>query len=163
MAFTYFNPGNSLRDAVRFLIGDTDSSEVFLQDEEIDWLISIWDTNNDYSAYFVGYRAADAIASKLAREVDVTSDGQTVGINVLMEKYRSLAMSLLEQYRELLASGATVYVGGVDAGEQPDPTVLAPAFGTQMHDNHEAGRQDYGDRGNQMSSWESGQWGEFNP
>ena len=43
MAFTYeTNLSLSTRDQVRFLVGDTDSTEFFLHDEEIAWLISQW-------------------------------------------------------------------------------------------------------------------------
>ena len=160
MAFTYTAPGADPISTIRFLAGDADATEVFLQDEEISWLISTWSGKGDY---YVASRAADAIASKLAREIDVTSEGQSLGLNSLYEKYRSLSSALLDQYRELLASGVTVYVGGIDAGEQPDPFVSPPAFGTKMHDNREAGNQDYGDAGSIPDTWEAGQWGEFVP
>jgi len=160
MSFTYTAPGADPVSTIRFLAGDADATEVFLQDEEIEWLISTWSGKGDY---YVASRAADAIASKLAREISITSEGQSLNLDTLMDKYRRLSSNLLDQYRELLASGATVYVGGIDAGEQPAPGVTPPAFGTKMHDNREAGNQDFGDSGDIFDTWEAGQWGEFVP
>ena len=160
MTFSYEAPGADPISTIRFLAGDADETEVFLQDEEIEWLIDTWSSKGDY---YVASRAADAIASKLAREISVTSEGQSLNLDTLMDKYQRLSQSLLDQYRELLASGATVYVGGIDAGEQPDPGVTSPAFGTKMHDNREAGNQDYGDAGDVLDTWEAGQWGEYVP
>jgi hypothetical protein len=161
VSFSYVDPTAHQRDAVRFLVGDTDETEVQLQDEEINWLIATWGDTRD--PYFLAYRAADAIASKYAREIDINADAESLGANVLMEKYKALGASLLAQSRELLGDNVFIYVGGVDVTEQLDPTVSAPAFGTRMHDNREAGRQDYGDSGDIPDSWESGQWGEFVP
>ena len=160
MSFSYDAPGMDPVSTIRFLAGDADETEVFLQDEEIEWLITTWEGKGDY---YVASRAADAIASKLAREISITSEGQSLNLDTLMDKYRRLSSNLLDQYRELLASSATVYVGGIDAGEQPDPSVTSPAFGTKMHDNREAGNQDHGDAGSIPDTWEAGQWGEFVP
>ena len=41
MTFTYSGtPSASQRDAIRFLLNDTDSTDVLLQDEEISYLIA---------------------------------------------------------------------------------------------------------------------------
>lgn len=138
------DPNYNTRDTIRFLVGDTDASEWFLSDQEIDWLVVTWE--NKGSAYWTASMAAEAIAAKFAREVNTSSDSQTVNTSELMQKYLDLAMRLRAQYR-LLLSGDTVDVGGINAGEWLDPTVTPPAFGTGMMDDFEAGQQDYGDRG----------------
>lgn len=159
MTYSYGgDPANSTKDAVRFLVGDTDSSEWFLSDEEIAWLDSQW--SHKGSVYFTASVAAEAIASKLAREISVSSDGQTLSLEGLQQKFILLAQSLRDQHKELLAGGS-IHVGGMDASKQRDPTVAPLAFGTRMHDHREAGRQDFGDLSDAV--WDYGQWGEFTP
>lgn len=143
MAFTYgADPTSSTIDAVRFLVGDTDATEAFLSDEEIRWLSDQWENKN--SVYYTASMAAEAIAARFAREVTTSSDSQTVSTSELQQKYMDLAVRLRSQHQALLAGGF-VDVGGINVGEQPDPTVAPLAFGTGMHDNYEAGNQDYGD------------------
>lgn len=143
MAFTYEgNLAGSEKDQVRFLVGDTDETEFFLHDDEITWLISQWAQKG--SIYYTASMAAESIAAKFAREVSLTSDSQTVGTSELQQKYLDLASRLMRMHETLL-TGGNVDMGGVLAGEQPDPTVTSPAFGTRMHDFVEAGPQDLGD------------------
>ena len=153
MAFTYeANLAVSSRDQVRFLVGDTDNTEFFLHDGEIEWLVSRWLIKG--SVYYVAAMACEAIAAKFAREVTTTSDSQTVGTSELQNKYMELAARLMRQHETLL-TGGEVSMGGVNAGEQPDPTVTSPAFGTGMHDYIDAGNQDRGDQAAYLSpEWE---------
>ena len=139
-------PGGSSVDTVRFLVGDTDSTEPLLSDEEITWLDTTWGGKGSY--YYTASMAAKAIAAKFAREVTTTSDGQTVNADNLQQKYLTMATQLMAQHDTLLGAGAIVEVGGIDIWAFPDPTITSPAFGTQMHDSHEAGPQDWGDYGN---------------
>lgn len=59
------DPSQSELDQVRFVIGDTDSGDQLLSDEEILWLISARGSASLGAPY-----AAEAIAAKLARESD---------------------------------------------------------------------------------------------
>ena len=144
MSFTYIADFLVPRDQVRFLVGDTNPDEYFLENEEIDFLNATWEHKG--SVYYVASMAAESIAAKFAREVTVSSDSQTVSTSELQSKYLDLAARLLRQHETLL-TGGEVIMGGVLIGEQPDPTVSSPAFGTGMHDFVEAGQQDMGDAG----------------
>lgn len=161
MVFTYSgNPGQSDKDSVRFLVGDTDPDLPFLQDEEIEWVIQTW-KDKDH-VYFYAAKAAGAISAKMAREVSITSDGQSFSLSELQQRFKQLETDLMDQYSELLASGVTVSAGGFLAGERRDPNTKPFSFGTQMHDHPRAGGQDYGDYGDYGYSgdWE---WGERVP
>lgn len=154
--FTYTeSPATVPVDAIRLLTGDTQADEPFLWDEEIDWLIDMWVNKN--SVFFTASMAAEAIAAKLAREVTTSADSQTVNTSELQQKFLDLAARLMRQHETLL-TGGSVDVGGINAGEQPDPTVTPPSFGTGMHDSYEAGRQDWGDAGPRYYPW---QWGDY--
>lgn len=153
MAFTYEgNLSLSTRDQVRFLTGDKDPTEYFLENDEIEWLTLMWLSKG--SIYYVASMAAESIAAKFAREVTTNSDSQTVSTSELQQKYLDLAARLMRMHETLL-TGGVVDMGGVNAGEQPDPTVTSPAFGTAMHDFIEAGNQDKGDWGDVFhADWE---------
>jgi hypothetical protein len=154
--YTYAeDPANEPVDAVRFLVGDTQGDEWFLSDEEIRWIIDVWVSKN--SVFYTASMAAEAIAAKFAREVSTNADGQTVNTSELQQKYLDLAARLRRQHETLL-TGGFVDVGGINPGEQPDPTVTPPAFGTGMHDFSEAGQQDMGDYGPRSYPW---QWGDY--
>lgn len=157
--FTYTGlPGDNVVDAVRFLTGDTDSSLWLLSDQEIQWLDLTWGNKN--SVYYTASMAAEAIAAKFAKEVNVSSDSQTASTSELQQKYLDLAGRLMRQHQTLL-SGGFVDVGGINAGEQPDQTVTPPAFGMNMHDDISAGQQNLGDVSEALSyPWQWG-WGEY--
>lgn len=152
MAFTYGgSPGTTPVDTVRFLVGDTDETEYFLQDEEINWLHEIWISKGN--EYFVASKAAEAIAAKLARETSFSADGQTVALGELQQKYQTLASELQGVAEEQLVGGSSLYAGGMDAYKRYDPSVAPLSFGTGMHDNPEAGEQDYGDQSDLRWDW----------
>lgn len=160
MTFTYDDPLSSPISAIRFLVGDTDSTESFLTDEEIAFLISLWGPLSGGKPYLIASYAAEAIAAKLAREVSYSSDSQSLSLSELMQKFLSLAEQMRYSHKELMTAGGGIYIGGLNPGEGRDPSVASPAFGTQMQDIPGAGPQDYGDMGG-WTDW--GQWGEYVP
>jgi hypothetical protein len=162
MTFTYTgDPSTSDADAVRFLVGDVVDAEHFLEDGEIAWLLTTWLFKG--TVYYPASMAAEAIAAKFTREVSYTADGQSLSLAELQSKYYELAASLRAQHKDLLVGGATVYAGGMDSDEQTDLSVNPLAFGTQMHDNISAGRQDFGDIYNGTTYSNLGAWGEQVP
>jgi hypothetical protein len=64
------NPASSTRDAVRFLISDTDTNDQLLSNEEIDYTIS-----SSGSLYQAAHDCAYAIASSFARLASSKSVG----------------------------------------------------------------------------------------
>lgn len=103
MTWTYSgNPASSDRDAVRFLVADTDSTDPLITDEEIAYLIAIY-TEAPYAA--VG--AARAIAAKFSREAD---QARTVGDLTLSESLsqKSTQYHHLADHLQGLSSGITL-------------------------------------------------------
>lgn len=142
MTFSYSDPVGNPRDGIRLLCGDTSGDQVLLQDEEYDFLVAQWPYESN--AYMLASYAAESIAAKFAREIDFSADSQTVGASVLQDKYLKLADTL--RTRAKTAYAGELYIGGIDPW-MPTYGTSSPAFGTQMHDHPEAGRQDYGDTG----------------
>jgi hypothetical protein len=144
MTFSYSgNPSDSDKDAIRFLIQDTDEDEPFLQDEEIIFIASHWVLSE--SIYYAAAQAAETIAARFAREVTVNSDSQTVSTSELQQKFQLLA-ERLRQMHNMYMAGGYVDAGGMLKELWRDPTVAPLAFGTGMHDDPEAGQQDLGSR-----------------
>jgi hypothetical protein len=143
VTWTYTNPGASTLDAVRYYLQDTDVSDPLVSDEEINFLIDQWYARGNNSAVYVAAIAADNLAGKFAREVSVSADGVSVGVQELQDKFMHLAESLRAQYsREQLAGGPETF--GNNFGEEFEPDIKPLTFGKGMHDNLDAGRQDYG-------------------
>lgn len=152
MSFSYGDdPANSVIDAVRLLTGDVVDAGHLIEDQSINWINEQW--KHKGNVYFVASKAAELIVSRLAREVSFSADGQTVALSELQQKFTELAMSLWAQGEELQAAGSEIFAGGMLRHTFQDPSVAALAFGTRMHDNPEAGQQDYGDW------WDGAQYG----
>ena len=128
------DPSTSLRDECRFLIGDTQDDEWMLSDVEIDYLITKHEGKN--SIYATAAAACDAIVSKLAREIDIVSDAQSLALGQLMDRYKTLAADLREQAAEDLGGASNLFWG---ASGYP------PSFGLRQWDDPAAGNQDFGD------------------
>lgn len=111
MAWTYSgNPASSNRDAVRFLIGDTDTTDQQLQDAEIDWLLVENPNPNMAAAH-----ACEALAAKYARQVSTTNLSLSVSAGDRQAQYLMLATKLRRQAQD---GGATMFVGGTSIAEK---------------------------------------------
>ena len=73
MAWSYSgDPDSSALDGIRFLIGDTDTNDQLLANEEITWMNSqvSGSTTSTDALYTVAYRCMITIASKFSRLAD---------------------------------------------------------------------------------------------
>ena len=71
MAWEYSgNPADSDKDAVRFLIGDTDTTEQLVQDEEIEWALL-----ENADAYSAAAEVAQSLSAKFATLAQSTKIG----------------------------------------------------------------------------------------
>lgn len=137
------DPADSDLDAVRFHIQDTDPDDPLMSDEEIEFLIDKWKPVYD-SLLYTAAICAETLASKFAREVNVSGDGTSVGVEALQSKYEQLAVSLRDQHKEYAGVGGAPKVGGTLFNDYFDASIKPLSFGKGMNDNPEAGNQDYG-------------------
>ena len=99
MSWTYGgDPSANARDAIRFLIGDTDTTDQLLSDEEIAWVNSeaSGTATGTTALYDAAYRCCLTIASKLAREADKQIGDLSVSMSQRAKAYREQAASLKE-------------------------------------------------------------------
>lgn len=110
MAWTYDgDPSANNRDKVRFLIGDTDSSNQLLQDAEITFLLDQWNTN----AYVAAAHACAALAAKFAAKSDYSKSVGDLSISTQYgqqaDRYKSLGAQLLAQAAQAAPPSPTFY------------------------------------------------------
>jgi hypothetical protein len=143
VSWTYSgNPADSDRDQLRFILQDTDPGFPLLQDEELDFLIVQWMERYD-SLTYVASIAAAVISRKFTGIVAVSVDGVSVNTADLAQRYRDQATALLGEYKAAQIGGE-VDIANLMIGSTPDPSIRPLRFGVGLHDNPEAGSQDYG-------------------
>lgn len=135
MAFTYIDPSSGNRDKVRFLIGDTDSTDFHLSDEEIAYLLSTWNTN----VYDAAIAAAELIAGQYAHK---TNYSRSVGDLSISESYgssatefRSLADRLRKQRAQLYPPSPKINAQSISPTSEKTVTAYKSDFYTGLMDN----------------------------
>lgn len=97
-------------NVVRLLVGDTDTNDQLLQDEEITFSL---DQTSD-NVYLAASYSANAVASRFARKVDTKLGGAlSADYGGLSEKYRSLSVQLKQDALKLSGRAFGVFAGGI--------------------------------------------------
>ncbi len=92
MSWTYGgDPKNSDRDKIRLLVGDTDSSNQLVTDEEIDWAL-----DRESSIFEAAALTAEFVAASFARNPDKQIRDLSVKFSQTISSYRELA----EEYKQ---------------------------------------------------------------
>ena len=134
MAFTYVDPTSGTRDAIRFLIQDTDSTDAHFQDAEINYLYSVW--GNIYDAAIA---AAEIISGQYAHK---TNYSRSIGDLSISESYgasaaefRALAVRLKDQRDRLRVPIAKINAQSIIATGDKTVTTYKSDFSTGFMDN----------------------------
>lgn len=135
------DPSVSNRDAVRFLIRDTDVSSAHIQDEEIDWLLAQTADN----VYAAAIQAAEQVATTYASQSGTgavktkTVGALSISYTDLAKEYRTIALDL--KRRHLMGAGTggiQPYAGGISVADKDvnaaDTDWDKPAFTRKLHD-----------------------------
>lgn len=124
------SPGDSDLDAVRFLIGDTDTDDQLVSDEEITWALT---QGSVYNAAAICARSIAAVYSRLA---DKAVDDLQIKYSQKSAQYFKLADSL-ESKDSHKALG--VYAGGISVADkesiESNTDRVSPSFKRGMTDN----------------------------
>lgn len=130
MSWTYSNaPATVARDAVRLLVGDTDSTDQLVSDEEITWAVAQGPTT------LAAARIAEVIAGRFSRRADKEVGDLSLRASQKAKAYLVLAQRL--QVRANLVAGVP-YAGGIsvsDKQDQEDDTDRVSGSSVGMHDN----------------------------
>lgn len=163
MAFSYSgDPSTSDKDTVRFYLQDIDPTLQLMQDEEILFLLSQWDSVMG-SPLFTAAVAAEVLAGRFAREINVSADGVSVSTGELQERFNNLAASLRDQYKAQYGNNGPD-LASLMFDTNYDPTIKPLNFGTGFMDNYWAGSQSYGwyDPSSDPMEWDP-RWGWGSP
>jgi hypothetical protein len=109
MAWTYTNnPAAVPRDAVRLLIGDTDTTDQKVTDEGIAFFLA--QANND--TYLAAALAARSIAAGFATDVDTKFETVSSNYSQLSKNYYELAKRLEQQAKKYGSAGLGIPLAG---------------------------------------------------
>jgi hypothetical protein len=133
MTFTYdvddlgTTTASGRRNAVRFLVGDTDSTDVQVQDDEIAFALA----ESSDNVYEAGAYCCRAIAAKYSRRVDTELDGAlSASYSDLHSHYMALAENLEAESKK--QSGLGVKAGGLSKAAisvvRQDTDRVTPSF-----------------------------------
>ncbi len=134
-AWTYSgNPGYNAKDAVRFLIGDTNVRDQLLLDGEIEYLLSIYNDTPMNAAI----RACEAIMTKFARLADESVGQVKISFSQKAKAYASMQIMLRNR---LAMEDAAPYAGGISVTDKYTQTQNAdrvkPEFTKHMMENNQ--------------------------
>lgn len=135
MSWSYSgNPAASDLDEVRFLIGDTDTTDQLVSNEEIAWAIA-----NNAGTILAAATLCEALSAKFAREVDKSIGSLSVSAASRSGHFASRAASLRVQSVAL----CEVFVGGLSISDKAaldaDADAVQPFFRAGQDDNPRAG------------------------
>ena len=126
-------------NSVRLLIGDTDTNDQIMQNEEITFALA--QTNNN--VYYAGSWACHMIASKYSRLVDLKLEGSSSRYSELAKQYITMSDHLNDLGKRTNGKSLGVSAGGISVS---DMTVVSqnddnvdPSFRVQQFDNKKAG------------------------
>lgn len=129
-------------NTVRLLVGDTDTSDQLVQDEEITFALSQANNNVYYAAAWI----CRTIAAKFSRMVDTQLDGALqANYSDRSKQYQQLAAQIENQGKKTSGKSLGVFGGGYSISDMgvvnSDTDRVKPAFSIDQFDNTEAGEQ----------------------
>lgn len=127
-------------NSVRLLVGDTDTTDQLVQDEEVTFALSQANDNIYYAAAWV----CRTIAAKFSRMVDTQLDGALqANYSDRAKQYQQLAVQVENQGKKTSGKSLGVFAGGISNNDMSvanrDEDRVKPAFAINQFDNVEAG------------------------
>lgn len=129
-------------NSVRLLVGDTDTTDQLVQNEEINFALGQTGDNVYYAAAWI----CRAIAAKFSRLVDTTLDGAlSAKYSSKAKQYQQLAVQVENQGKKTSGKAFGVFAGGISISDMvvvnEDIDRVKPAFTIDKFDNVEAADQ----------------------
>lgn len=138
MTWTYTaQPQNVKIDAVRLTIGDTDTNDQQLQDEEIQYFI---DTNNQ-DILIASIAAARALQGRYSRQADEVTGEVEVKFSQRAKAYKELVLQLEEKFNSHINNNPVPFAGGISIADidnnLSNPDRPRELFQIDMHVNND--------------------------
>lgn len=136
MSWSYDPNLSEPKDKVRFLIGDTNESDPWLEDEEIEAMLDIYSGD----IYLAAAACADSLAARFAMRPDETMGELTSDARAKADYFKRLARELR------LRAPKTITAGGLSLSDkrqaEQDMDRVKPYFKRGLHDASGSGRRD---------------------
>lgn len=128
------DPASSAKDAVRFHIGDTDSTNEYFSDAEINYML----TNNNNYVFQTAYQACYQLIAKFSRYANERVGQVSVDFSNLSKQFADLASELKQQmYKD---GEPEIIAGGIELTDKEtnstDTELVAPKFTKDMEENN---------------------------
>lgn len=126
-------------DKVRFYLGDTESSNWLLTDEEIDFALT-----EGGSVRAAASICADRLAAQYARLADLTEGQLSIKYSQKFQQYRAIAQDVGNASRTTflaMPTAGAIFVAD-KAATEADDTLVKPSFTVDLLDNPSVGRLD---------------------
>jgi hypothetical protein len=137
MTWSYDPEMPTTKDEVRFLIGDTDTTDQQLSNEEVAYLLSEFG-----SPVLAAQQAAQALAAKFSRLVTKEVGDLRIEYSDRAKAYASMADALGGSTAAAVGN-AQLYAGGISIAEKEvdasDEDLVQPYFTTGLMDNRTKG------------------------
>lgn len=135
MAWTYSgDPSSSAIDAVRFTIGDTDSSDPLLSNEEITYLLGLY----GQVIITASIRACEMIMAKFSRLANESVGSVRIDFSQKTKGYKDMVMQLKAR---LAVEDCTPFAGGISKTQKQttiaDSDRVEPDFTKHMMENEQ--------------------------
>jgi len=128
------DPAFSTKDWVRFAVGDTDSRDQLIGDEEIAALLA-----SEGSKQYAAVKVAERIAAGFAKEADMTIGDGTGSRTKQLSQRVAAYMSLAKTLRSEAGLSVYAYAGGISVADKDTITNTtdrpSPTFYEGMMDN----------------------------
>ena len=126
-------------NTVRLLVGDTDTSDQLVQNEEITFALAQVGDN----IYYAGSWVCKVIAAKFSRMVTTTLDGAlSANYSDRAKQYQQLSIQIEAQGKKTSGKSLGVFGGGISVVDveavRVNPDRVKPAFSVNQFDNTEA-------------------------
>jgi len=126
-------------NTVRLLVGDTDSTDQLVQNEEIIFALSQVGNN----VYYAGSWVCRVIAAKFSRMVDTQLDGAlSANYSDRAKQFQQLSVQIEAQGKKTSGKALGVFAGGISVTQvavaNQDTDRVKPAFSINQFDNTEA-------------------------
>lgn len=120
------------KDMIRLQIGDTDSTNPLLQDEEISFYLT-----TRANIYGAAAECCRSLAAKFSSQVTAAAGGQKTAYSDIAKAYAARAVSF--DVKAAMAGSAMPYAGGISVSDkqnnQQDTDRTSPQFSIGMDDN----------------------------
>jgi hypothetical protein len=124
--------GTNQKDQIRFLIGDTNTNDQQLQDEELQFSLTIRS-----SIWGAAATCCESISANLSRKADTTTGELRTLYSSLSRAYHARSMAYESKSVEM--GGALPFAGGISIAQkilaETDPDRVQPAFSRGLQDN----------------------------